>query len=344
MWALIRSSPPLGIFFKKAYSSLGLDLIKGEPLLGRDVFSYANLQVFGEDQFLRNMLQRVLVWDVNQEIPVIVIARTQESELPKEFYKVFLDKKPKESEHFFHYEAHQQKSSPPAFNCAEFFQFGKRQFIYIRLGAESATRDRSFLAAIEAGIKIRFNPINQLSLDAKRPAIYLFLPEAIERSHLITQYVESVSCYAAFRIFSKKLQVLDSETSSFIHGPEVYPEKTYEEMRKHCYWRFNQKRVSESWADCFGFSETSEKFKLGKRFSKGIPIHQTAFGRFKINDTVNEYAWFYPVQQSLGKENYDHTHQSDKPENPKPAPVKKSLSPEDSLTQKIIEDLRPKSH
>ena len=65
--------------------SLGLNLIEGKPLLGRDVFSYANLQVFGEDQFLRNMLQRVLVWDVNQEIPVIVIARSQESELPKEF-------------------------------------------------------------------------------------------------------------------------------------------------------------------------------------------------------------------------------------------------------------------
>ena len=83
---------------------------------------------------------------------------------------------------------------------------------------------------------------------------------------------------------------------------------------------------------------------MAKRFSKVIPIHQTAFGLFKINDTVNEYAWFYPVQQSLGEENYDPTHQSDKPENPTPAPVKKSPPAEDSLTQKIIEDLRPKSH
>ena len=215
--------------------------------------------------------------------------------------------------------------------------------LYIRLGAESATRDRSFFATIEAGIKIRFNRIDQLSLDAKRPTIYLFLPEEIERSHSITQYVESLSCYAAFRFFSKKLQILNADASSFIYGPEVYPEKTYEEMHKHSYWRFHQKRVPESWADCFGFSETSEKFKLGKRFSKVIPIHQTAFGRFKISETVNEYAWFYPVQQSLGKENYDHTHQSDKPENPKPEPVKKNPSPEDSITQKIIEDLKPKA-
>ena len=58
---------------------------------------------------------------------------------------------------------------------------------------------------------------------------------------------------------------------------------------------------------------------------------------------MNEYAWFYPVQQSLGKENYEHTHQNDEPENPKPAPVKKKPSPEDSLSQQIIEDLRPKA-
>ena len=115
-------------------------------------------------------------------------------------------------------------------------------------------------------------------------------------------------------------------------------------MRKHFYWRFNQKRVSESWADFFGFSENSEKFKLVKRFSKGIPIHHTAFGLFKISKNVNEYVWFYPVQQSLGKENYEHTHQNDEPENPKPAPVKKKPSPEDSLTQQIIEDLRPKNY
>ena len=156
--------------------------------------------------------------------------------------------------------------------------------------------------------------------------------------------MESLSCYAAFRIFSKKLQILDRAVSSLIYGPEVYPEKNYEEMRKHFYWRFNQKRVSESWADFFGFSENSEKFKLGKRFSKGIPIHQTAFGRFKISRNVNEYVWFYPVQQSLGKENYEHTHQNDEPENLKLAPVKKSLPAKDSLTRQIIDDLRPKNH
>ena len=50
------------------------------------------------------------------------------------------------------------------------------------------------------------------------------------------------------------------------------------------------------------------------------------------------------LRGSLGKENYDHTHQSDKPENPKPALVKKSPSAEDSLTQKIIEDLKPKNY
>ncbi|HCM42082.1 MAG TPA: hypothetical protein DIS66_02040 [Candidatus Omnitrophica bacterium] len=323
--------------------SLGLDLIKGEPLLGRDILNYSHLQVFGKDQFLRNMLQRVLVQDVDRKIPVIAIALTRESELPKEFYKVFVDKKPEESERFFHYEAHQKESSPPLFNRAEFFQFGKRQFIYVRFGAESAARDRSFLSTIEEEIKIRFNRIDRLSPDAKRPAIYIFLPEKIEPSHRITQYVESLSCYTAFRIFSKELQILDRDVSSLVYGPELYPEKDYEEMRKHCYWQFHRKKAREGGPGLFSFLRAPEKFKLVKRFSKGIPFHQTAFGCFKINETTNEYVWFYPVQQSLGKENYGQMHQNDEPENQRAVPVKKKLPTEDPLIRQIFEDLKPKN-
>ena len=322
--------------------SLGLDLIKGEPLLGRDILNYSHLQVFGEDQFLRNMLQRILVQDVDRKIPVIAIALTRESELPKEFYKVFVDKNPEESEHFFHYEAHQKGNSPPLFNCAEFFQFGKRQFIYIRLGAESASKNRSFLATIEKEIKIRFNQIDRLSFNAKRPAIYIFLPEKMEACHRITQYVESLSCYVAFRIFSKELRILSKDVSSLVYGPGFYQEKECKKMRKHCYWQFHQKRVREGWADFFGF-RMPVKIRLCKLFSEGIPAYQTAFGCFRIKETVNEHAWFYPVQQSLGKEDYDHVHQSNAPESPKPAPVKEKPPAEDPLIRKIFEDLKPKN-
>ena len=63
-----------------------------------------------------------------------------------------------------------------------------------------------------------------------------------------------------------------------------------------------------------------------------------------VNAVKREFPAASPVQQSLGKENYGHTtHQSDAPENPKPPPVKKNPPPEDSLTQKIIEDLKPKA-
>jgi len=323
--------------------SLGLDLIEGKPLLGRDIFNYSHLQVFGEDKFLRNVLQRVLVQDVDRKIPVIAIALTRESELPKEFYKVFLDKRPEESERFFHYEAHQKKSSPPIFNGAEFFQFGKRQFIYIRLGAESASQDRSFLATIEAEIKTRFNRIDRSFLDAKRPAIYIFLPEKIESSHRITQYVENLSCYTAFRVFSKELQILNGDASSLVYGPGFYSEKNWQKMRKHCYWQFHQKRSRESGPDFFSFLRMPVKFKLCKLFSEGIPVHQTGFGRFKINETVNEYAWFYPVQQSLGKENYDQTHQSDDFENQKVLPAKMNPPAGDPLIRQIFEDLKPKN-
>ena len=321
--------------------SLGLDLIEGKPLLGRDIFNYPHLQVFGEDKFLRNVLQRVLVQDVDRKIPVIAIALTRESELPKEFYKVFLDKRPEESERFFHYEAHQKKSSPPIFNGAEFFQFGKRQFMYIRLGAESASQDRSFLATIEEEIKIRFNRIDRL-FDAKRPAIYIFLPEKIESSHRITQYVETLSYYVGFRIFSKELQILSRDASSLVYGPGVYSEKTRQKMRRHCYWQFHQKRAKESWADFFGFG-MPVKFKLCKLFSEGIPLHQTGFGRFKINETVNEHKWFYPVQQSLGKENYGQTHQSNEPENQKVLPAKMNPPAGDPLIRQIFKDLKPKN-
>ena len=322
--------------------SLGLNLIEGKPLLGRNILNYANLQVFGKDKFLRNMLQRVLVWDVDHKIPVIAIAPTRESELPKEFHKVFLDKMPAESERFFHYEAHQKIPSPPVFNSAEFFQFGKRQFIYIRLGAESVPRDRSFLAAIEAEIEKRFNRIDQSPPDAKRIAIYIFLPEMLESSHRIAQYAERLSCYAAFRIFSKELQILSGDVSSLVYGPELYPKKTYEKMRKHCYWEFYKKKATESWSNFFGFLGMPEKFKLGKLFSGGIAIHQTAFGRFKINETI-EYAWFYPVQQSLGKETYALTHQSDEPENQKVLPAQMNPPAGDPLIRQIFEDLKPKN-
>lgn len=321
--------------------SLGLNLIEGKHLLGRDILNYSHLQVFGEDQFLRNVLQRVLVQDVDRKIPVIAIALTRESELPKEFYKVFLDKRADKSERFFHYEAHQKGNFPPIFNCAEFFQFGKRQFIYIRLGAESAAQDKRFLATIEQEIKIRFNQTDRL-FDAKRPAIYIFLPEKMEACHHITQYVESLSCYVAFRIFSKELQILSREVSSLVYGPGVYPEKSCKKIRKHCYWQFHQKRVKEGWADFFGF-RMPVKLRLCKLFSEGIPIHQTAFGFFKINETVNEHAWFYPVQQSLGKEDYDYTHQSNETETPKPAPVKKNPPVGDPLIRQIFEDLKPKN-
>ena len=321
--------------------SLGLNLIEGKHLLGRDILNYSHLQVFGEDQFLRNVLQRVLVQDVDRKIPVIAIALTRESELPKEFYKVFWDKRPEEAERSFHYEAHQKKPFPPVFNGAEFFQFGKRQFIYIRLGVESAAQDRSFLATIEKEIKIRFNQTDRL-FDAKRPAIYIFLPEKMEACHHITQYVESLSCYVTFRIFSKELQILSREVSSLVYGPGVYPEKSCKKIRKHCYWQFHQKRVREDWADFFGF-RMPVKLRLCKLFSEGIPIHQTAFGFFKINETVNEHALFYPVQQSLGKEDYYHTHQSDKPKTQKVLPARMNPPAEDPLIRQIFEDLKPKN-
>lgn len=62
-----------------------------------------------------------------------------------------------------------------------------------------------------------------------------------------------------------------------------------------------------------------------------------------FSKATNEYVWFYSVQQSLAKEDYDQLSQSNVPESPKPASVKKKPPAEDSLTRQIIDDLRPKA-
>ena len=46
---------------------MGLDLIRGKFLYGRNVLNAFHLQVFGQDVFLGNMMQRILETDIVQK-------------------------------------------------------------------------------------------------------------------------------------------------------------------------------------------------------------------------------------------------------------------------------------
>ena len=209
----------------------------------------------------------------------------------------------------------------------------------MRLSPEVMPYDK-ILTTFAGKIKANFSIKDRWDSGVKRPVIYIFLPELMEPNHSLTQYVQDLESYVTFRIFSKKIQIFNKEQSSLTYGSDLYSLKSYEEMRKHCYWQFNRKSSRENGGGFFGFLRMPEQLKLIKNLANEIPLSKTAFGCFKISETVSEYAWFYPVHRSLGKIAYNFVKQSrnDKEE----IPVKPKPPAEDPLILKIFEDLKPK--
>ena len=71
---------------------LGLDLNRGKFIYGQNILNAFHLQVFGQDAFLRNMMQRILKADIAQkarDAPIIVIVPDKREEILGEANKSF---------------------------------------------------------------------------------------------------------------------------------------------------------------------------------------------------------------------------------------------------------------
>jgi len=284
---------------------LGMDLIHGQLFKGVNFMQSFPLQVFGKKDFLRNVMQRVLEWDIGQKAPIIILAPAEETELPELVFKVFLDEMPWKPGSFFQYATCQVPHVPPLFKSADFFDSGESKFVYVKLGLEGLSRALRLLFAFESEIKALAD--NKYSSSSKngRPAIYIFQPELLEADYHISEYARGLKKNAELRVFSKELQIFNWNETSLIYGPELYPKKTYENMRWHCYYRLWKNRKWDKKNGFWGDREDPAVLKAAKVASEGIPIVQTAFARFKIEQSRgDEYFWFYPVRKDLGRESY----------------------------------------
>jgi len=308
---------------------LGLDLIRGKPLPTQDVLNRHPLQILGKAAFLRNMLQQILEWDLNREASLIFIAPEEGSGLLEEVNYVFKNAGEK-PDSFLFYSRLRPKLSVSSLNFPDIFRLNKH--LYMELGKEGDSLG-DVLFSLEKEIK-------------GNPFIYFFAPERLER-HCIIDYAKRLKKNVSLRIFSESIQCLSHEEASLIYGPELYPLETYEKMRKHCYRAFEERRKWSEKNEFFGPSETREQLKLAKESAKAVPLAQTAFARFKLwNEKGENYYWFYPVRQSLGRMPCEPP--------PRPSQVEKKPTPRkgvpgvdpadyDPRVIDIIQDLRPKN-
>lgn len=317
----------------------GLDLIRGTVLPGSTIYDDFHLQIFGQDPFLRNMFQHALVRDAGQNVPIIILASSEESELPEEAFKV-LDEKTDGSPGaaFFYDSGLPAKKSAATIDYSEFLETGSCRFMFVKLNPEGIRVDKRMLAILEAAIKEHFDEGNAYWRPNACPLIYIFCPEALEPGYSILNFAKGLEDYVIFRIFSKEKQVLGAETASLIYGPDLYPVESYERMKKHCCRQFKEKSKWNNKHAFFGDEENQAVLKAAKKFFKNIPVQQTAFARLKTRyQTDQEYIWFYPVQQSLGKKPVERI--SSEIENKPRASADKPKPPR----LQIVEDLRPKN-
>jgi len=329
---------------KPVPQALGLDLIRGELLETSHMIENLHLQVFGRDAFLRNMLQRILVWDMRQHVSIILLASGKEAGLLAEVAKVINGMKHSREHILLLYSPFHPKLSARSFHARdlferETFQKLRHYHLYAELGNAYRQDEHSLLEDLKSEIKRRFAKEEDSPALSYKPFVYIFRPEALPKDYLITDRTKDLKDYACFRIFSEGLQILNREESGLVYGPELYPAERLEEMRKHCYWQFERNEKNKFLSK----PGNQEILKMAKELSKAIPVNQTAFGRFRDWYRPGwKYAWFYPVQQSLGRLPYERPSEFPKWEN-RPEPAVKPKSPdEDPVILKILEDLRPK--
>jgi hypothetical protein len=166
---------------------LGMDLFRGELFSGE--YS-SDLQVFGKDVFLRNMLQRILAIDFHSKIqmaPVFMIVPPSQRDLLTRVNKILVNEAPEETGSFFLYD---KKRPEDSVNPGRFISLldpegiqrisgAKRQIHLFAVLGEDEDRPLSnpMVFRLRKAIRERFPSKLSNAPSPQFPLIYLFHPE-----------------------------------------------------------------------------------------------------------------------------------------------------------------------
>ncbi len=333
---------------------LGMDLFRGELFSGE--YS-ADLQVFGKDVFLRNMLQRILTMDLHskgQRAPVFMIVPSNQRDLLTRVNKVFADTVFEETWAFFLYDKKRPEDSvdPGRFislldpEGTEWVRGTKRQIHLFSVLREDEERPLSdpMVFRLRKAIRERFP---SKAINAPRPQcplIYLFHPEDMGSYENVCKWIDDLTEHCLFRIFLREQHsFIEPSQTSLICGPDVFLAGTSEEMRRYVRKRSRRKRGRKYifWDD----RETAMRLKSLELFASEIPASQTGFAVYKNATDQRCHVWFYPARQSLGDLPYKrpkipslYNRDNHKAKSVSTEPAK----PKDPLSE-IMKDLRPEN-
>jgi len=326
--------------------SFGLDLLRGRSLKPYCTLEHLHMQVQGDDAFLRNMLQRILIWDLDQFVPVFFIASDDETGLLEEITKIMAEEGGRNNVIFL-YSRSRPKLSIKSFHLPHLFE--KKMFdtltlrhLYVEMGEKTDHEDGRLLSKLGAEIQRHFPFVEEpWVFKPRKPFVYLIYPEKLASKFPLNGYIERLADYVSFRVLTENVKIFGNEEASLVYGPGVYPVESCERMRDYCY-----KHLSKHDHPYYlTGKEYRKELKAAKELAKSIPLDQTAFGRFKSwYRPGREYAWFYPVKQNLGRTPYECPSEAlsweQKPESPVIGePNNAAGSP---AVRKILEDLRPR--
>lgn len=333
---------------------LGLDLITGKMLHGANAINVFPLQVFGKDDFLRNMLQRILEADVfkkSDSSSILVIVPPDESKLFGMVHKILRPSDSEDGHQLFFYKRYETKRSADLRLVRNLlkdespsFMSGKTKHLYMALGRSlSRPLNDPLLLHLNKEMEKKFQSKGFSFFRPVQPFVYLFYPEKMgPRSH-VAEYIQRIQYNAIPRIFSEDLHVFfDHDDKSIVYGPGLFPKETCERMKQHfC------RQAETGWAyKKRGFwimKEDRILIKEAETLIASIPVTQTGFARFK-----NEYSrkhenfWFYPIQQGLGSLAYRRPLFPHSDGAVAADPFKKTTRPQDPLA-KVMNDLRPEN-
>ena len=332
---------------------LGMDLFRGELFSGE--YS-SDLQVFGKDVFLRNMLQRILAMDLHfkvQRAPVFMIVPSSQRDLLTKVNRILVNEAPEEAGSFFLYD---KKRSGDSVNPGRFISLldpdgiewisgAQRPMHLFAVLREDEERPLSnpMVFRLRKAIRERF-PSRLINAPKPQcPLIYLFHPEDMGAYENVCKWIDDLTEHCLFRIFLRGTHsfIAPSKTS-LIYGPDIYPAGTCEKMRRYVRKRSGRKggRKYIFWGD----RETEMRAKALELFVSEIPVSQTGFAFYKnASGQSCHHVWFYPARQSLGDLPYKPPQSSflNAPDSSKAKTVlKEPVKPKDPLAE-LMDDLRP---
>ncbi len=332
---------------------LGMDLFRGELFSGE--YS-SDLQVFGKDVFLRNMLQRILTMDLHfkdRMAPVFMIVPSSQRDLLARVNRILVSEAPEAARTFFLYDKKRPEASvdPGRFISlldpeGTRISGTKKQIHLFEVLREGEERPLNNPMAFRLRKAIRERFPSKL-IHAPRPQcplIYIFHPENMGSYENVCKWIDDLRGHCLFRIFLRETHsFIEPSKTSLIYGPDIYPADTYEEMRRYVRKRSRRKggRKYIFWDD----RETATRAKALELFVSEIPVIQTGFAFYKNAAGQRcHHVWFYPARQSLGDLPYKPPQISflNAPDNSKAKTViKEPVKPKDPLEQ-VISDLKPK--